>query len=286
LPRPTDQTPRQGAITVTPFSGQELRRASFRNTMALALGASGLVLLIACSNLANMLLARAASRQKEIGVRLALGASRLRVMRQLLTESFLLAGLGAVAGVLLAWWSCEMFLPLVFAHWGGGDSARMALSLAPDWRVLSFALLLSSLSGLAFGLVPALRATKPNLIAVIKEDSAAFGGRLARSLLRNGLVVAQVALCLALLIPAGLLLRGLAKALSADPGFETKKLLIVFYSLELSGYDEGRLQLFHQQLQDRLQGLPGVAKVSPNFGYGGRAPLLKTRRQDPLLRSG
>ncbi|HEV2666763.1 MAG TPA: ABC transporter permease, partial [Blastocatellia bacterium] len=240
LPRPTDQTPRQGAITVTPFSGQELRRASFRNTMALALGASGLVLLIACSNLANMLLARAASRQKEIGVRLALGASRLRVMRQLLTESFLLAGLGGAAGVLLAWWSCEMFLPLVFAHWSGGDFARMAVSLRPDWRVLSFAFLLASLSGLAFGLIPALRATKPNLIAVIKEDSAAFGGRLARSWLRNGLVVAQVALCLALLIPAGLLLRGLAKALSDDPGFETKKLLVVFYSLELSGYDEAR----------------------------------------------
>jgi putative ABC transport system permease protein len=279
LPRPSDQTPRQGAIAVTPFSGQELRRAGFRNTMALALGASGLVLLIACSNLANMLLARAAARQKEIGVRLAMGASRLRVTRQLLTESLLLAGLGGAAGALLAWWSCEMFLPLLFAHWNGGDFARMGVSLTPDWRVLSFALLLSSLSGLTFGLVPALRATKPNLIAVIKDDSAAFGGRLARSWLRNGLVVAQVALCLALLIPAGLLLRGLAKALSDDPGFETKKLLIVFYSLELSGYDEARLQLFHQQLQERLLGLPGVAKVSPNFGFGGRATLVLPAEQ-------
>ncbi|HEV2667082.1 MAG TPA: ADOP family duplicated permease, partial [Blastocatellia bacterium] len=279
LPRPTDQTASQGAIAVTAVSGQELRRAAFRNTMALTLGASGLVLLIACSNLANMLLARAAARQKEIGVRLALGASRLRVMRQLLTESFLLAGLGGAAGVLLAWWSCEMFLPLVFARWSGGDFARMALSLTPDWRVLSFALLLSLLSGLAFGLVPALRGTKPNLIAVIKDDSAAFGGRLARSWLRNGLVVAQVALCLALLIPAGLLLRGLAKALSDDPGFETKKLLIVFYSLELSGYDEARMQLFHQQLQERLQSLPGVAKVSPNFGFGGRATLVLPAEQ-------
>jgi macrolide transport system ATP-binding/permease protein len=279
LPRPTDQTAPTSSIAVTPFSGQELRRAGFRNTMALALGASGLVLLIACSNLANMLLARAASRQKEIGVRLALGASRLRVVRQLLTESFLLAGLGGAAGVLLAWWSCELFLPLVFARWEGGDLARMALSLTPDWRVLSFALLLTSLSGVAFGLIPALRATKPNLIAVIKEDSAAFGGRIAGSWLRNGLVVAQVALCLALLIPAGLLLRGLSKALLADPGFETKKLLMVFYSLELSGYDEARMQLFHQQLEERLQGLPGVAKVSPNFGFGGRTTLILPAEQ-------
>ena len=279
LPRPTGQTSPQGAVAVTSISGQELRRAGFRNAMAMALGASGLVLLIACSNLANMLLARVASRQKEIGVRLALGAGRLRVMRQLLTESFLLAGLGGAAGVLLAWWSCEMFLPLLFARWGGGDFARMTLSLTPDWRVLSFALLLSSFSGIIFGLIPALRATKPNLIAVIKEDSAAFGGRLTRSWLRNGLVVAQVALCLALLIPAGLLLRRLAIALSADPGFETKKLLVVFYSLELSGYDEGRLQLFHQQLQERLQGLPGVAKISPNFGFGGRATLVLPTEQ-------
>jgi len=274
LTRTANKTEPQDTIVVTPYSGQEWRRAQVRNTMALVFGASGLVLLIACSNLANMLLARGAVRQKEIGMRLALGASRMRVMRQLLTESFLLAGIGGAAGMLIAWWSCELFLPWLFAHWDGRDFARMALSPSPDWRVLSFALLLTIFSGFAFGLLPALRATNPNLIAVIKDDSAAFGGRLARSWLRNGLVVAQVTLCLALLIPAGLLLRGLTRALSADPGFETKKLLVVFYSLELSGYDEARSQLFHQQLQERLQSLPGVEKVSAYFGFGGRATII------------
>ncbi len=274
VPRTTKNTGSKLTIEVTPYSGQELRRESARNALALVLGASGLVLLIACSNLANMLLARTAARQKEIGVRLALGASRLRVIRQLLTESFLLAGLGGLAGVLLAWWSCELFMPWLFAHWDGRDFARMGMSLTPDWRVLSFAFLLTLLSGFASGLLPALRATNPNLIAVIKDDSAAFGGRLANSWLRNGLVVAQVALCLMLLIPAGLLLRGLAQALAADPGFATKNLLVVFYSLELSGYDEARTQLFHQQLQERLQSLPGVAKVSPYFAFGGRPTLV------------
>lgn len=247
-------------IELTPYSGQELRRESFRNTLALVLGASGLVLLIACSNLANMMLARTAARQKEIGVRLALGASRLRVLRQLLTESLLLASLGGIGGMLLAWWSCEMFLPLVFARWV--DFARLGVSLAPDWRVLTFACMLTLLSGLAFGLVPALRATNSNLIAVIKDDSAAFGGRLTRSWLRNGLVVAQVALCLMLLIPAGLLLRGLSKALASDPGYAVKNLLFIEYSLEHSGYDEARAELFHQRLQERLRALPGVARVS------------------------
>lgn len=274
LPHALSQAAQPPVLVVTPYSGQELQRAEVRNTLALVLGASGLVLLIACSNLANMLLARVAARQKEIGMRMALGASRLRVMRQLLTESFLLAGLGGAAGVLFAWWSSALLLPWMFAHWDGRDFARLAASPTPDARVLGFALLLTLLSGLAFGLLPALRATSPNLIAVIKDDSAAFGGRLARSWLRNGLIVVQVALCLVLLIPAGLLLRGLTQALATDPGFETKNLLVVFYSVELSGYDEARTQLFHQQVTERLQTLPGVAKVSPYFGFGGRATIV------------
>jgi putative ABC transport system permease protein len=281
-PRQTDKAEPQVTIAVTPYSGQALQHEAFRNTMAFVLGSSGLVLLIACSNLANMLLARAAARQKEIGVRLALGASRMRVTRQLLTESSLLAGLGGVAGLLLAWWSCKMLLPWVFALTRSGDFTRMALSLTPDWRVLSFALLLTLFSGFAFGLVPALRATSSNLIAVIKDNNAAFGSRLARSWLRSGLVVAQVALCLMLLIPAGLLLRGLSKALATDPGFETKKLLVVFYSLELSGYDDARVERFHQLLQERLESLPGVAEVSPYFegGYGATLVLPGEERAE------
>jgi len=269
LPRATPAPATRDVIQVGPLTRVGPK---FWTVWATVMGASGLVLLIACSNLANMLLARAASRQKEIGVRLALGASRWRVIRQLLTESLLLAASGGVAGVLLAWWTAEIILPWTLGG-AGWIYDKSALSLSPDWRVLGFALLLSLLSLVLFGLIPALRATRPDLIAVIKDDSAAFGGSLTRSWLRNGLVVAQVTLCLLLLIPAGLLLRALTSVLAADPGFEAKKLLVVFYSLELSGYDETRAELFSRQLQERLAALPGVQSVSLERGFGGRTSL-------------
>src|SRR5215213_1975758 len=230
--------------------------------MALVMGASGLVLLIACFNIANMQLARAISRQKEIGVRLCLGAGRWRLVRQLLTESLLLAGAGGVAGVLLAWWSLNLFLTVVLVRYGGGDVMRLAIDLTPDTRVLAFSFALALLSGLAFGLVPALRATRPDLIGVIKSESANATGRSSRSRLSGALVVAQIAICFVLLIPAGLLLRSVQRVLSHDPGFEAKQLLSVGYSLELSGYDAERAKVFQQQLMTRLAALPGVKSVS------------------------
>ncbi|MGH9850562.1 MAG: ABC transporter permease [Blastocatellia bacterium] len=248
-------------------------KEAFWQTMGAVLAASGLVLLIACSNIANMLLARAAARQKEIGVRLALGASRGRVIRQLLTESLLLAALGGVAGLLLAWWSLALLLTAALTRYGGGDVARLAVDLTPDGRVLAFSLLLSLLSGIAFGLAPALRATRPDLMAVIKDEGAGATGRIARSWLRSGLVVAQVSLCLILLIPAGLLLRGVTRALTADPGFEAKNVLFVSHSLELSGYDAPRAELFTRRLMTRLAALPGVLWVSPPRQFVGRVTI-------------
>jgi predicted permease len=241
--------------------------------MSMVLGASGLVLLIACSNIANMLLARSAARQKEIGVRLCLGASRWRLIRQLLTESFLLATLGGIAGVLLAWWTLDLLLAWALTHYGGGDTSRLALDLSPDLRVLGFALLLSIVSGIAFGLVPALRATRSDLISVVKEEGASQSGRVSRSWLRNGLVVAQVSLCLVLLVPAGLLLRGLERVLATNPGFDAAKLISVGYSLELSGYDAARARLFQQQLIARLAALPGIQAVSLDRSFGGRGSI-------------
>jgi predicted permease len=264
----------EARIGVIPVTDVLRGRDAFGRTMATVLGASGLVLLIACSNIANLLLARAAARQKEIGVRLCLGASRWRVIRQLLTESFLLAGLGGAAGLLLAWWSLDLFFAAVTARYGGGDAARMALDLSPDARILSFALLLSLFSGIGAGLVPAWRATRTDLIAVVKDEGAGGSARIARSWLRSGLVVAQVALCLILLIPAGLLLRGLVNVLESDPGYETKRVLFVSYSLELSGYDQQRTQLFGRQLMERLSALPGVQSVSPERGFAGRATIV------------
>jgi len=230
--------------------------------IGMILGATGLILLIACLNIANMQLARAIARQKEIGVRLCLGASRWRIIRQLLTESLLLSVVGGVAGVLLAWWTLNLFLSVVFVRYGGAEMMRIAIDLTPDWRVLSYSFGLALLSGIAFGLVPALHATRPDLIGVVKAEGANASGRSARSRLSSMLVVAQVSICLMLLITAGLLLRSVQLNLSTDPGYEAKNLLSVGYSLELSGYDAERAKAFQQQLMTRLAALPGVKSVS------------------------
>lgn len=265
-------------ISVAPaFS--DARTKSFWVTMATALGASGLVLLITCSNIANMLLARGAGRASEIGVRLAVGASRWRVIRLLLTESFLLAFAGGAAATLLARWSITLLFPWVFARTDGRDFAKTALSLSLDWRVLVFAMSLSLLSGVTFGLVPALRATRPDLVAVINDGHAGTGGRIARSRLRNWLVVAQVALCFVLLIPAGLLLRALAKALASDRGYESNKLLLVEYRRVLSGTGAPNAQTFREHLLSRLATLPGVLSVCPQADPGGLAQITLTDRR-------
>jgi macrolide transport system ATP-binding/permease protein len=248
-------------INLFPASGYGLE--SSKSLMRVVLAASAVVLLIACANIANLLLAVAASRQKEIGMRLCLGASRRRVIRQLLTESLLLAGLGGVAGWMLAWWGVET-LARLFVN---DDFDRLGVNLAPDTRVLIFTSALSLLSGIAAGLAPALRATRPDLIAVVKDEGTA-GQTYARSWLRSGLAVTQVALCLVLLIPAGLLIRGLQRAFALDPGYDPKKLLDIGYSLELSGYDETRARQFNQELMSRLRSLPGAQAVTL-----GRLPL-------------
>ena len=234
--------------------------------IGMVLGATGLILLIACLNIANMQLARAIARQKEIGVRLCLGASRWRLVRQLLTESLVLSIVGGIAGVVLAWWSLNLFLSVVFVRYGGAEMERVALDLAPDWRVLTYSFGLALLSGIAFGLVPALRATSPDLMGLVKSEGATATGRSARSRLSSALVVAQVSICFVLLIPAGLLLRSVQLNLTTDPGYEAKNLLSVGYSLELSGYDAERAKVFQQQLITRLAALPGVQSVSLDRG--------------------
>jgi len=238
--------------------------------IGMVLGATGLILLIGCLNIANMQLARAIARQKEIGVRLCLGASRWRLIRQLLTESLVLSIVGGVAGVLLAWWSLNLFLPVVFVRYGGAEMMRVALDLTPDRRVLAYSFGLALLSGIAFGLVPALRATRFDLIGVVKSEGATATGRAARSRLSSALVVAQVSICFVLLIPAGLLLRSVQLNLATDPGYEAKNLLSVGYSLEFSGYDAERAKAFQQQLMTRLAALPGVKSVSLDRVYLGR----------------
>jgi predicted permease len=239
--------------------------------IGMVLAATGLILLIACLNIANMQLARAIARQKEIGVRLCLGASRWRLVRQLLTESLVLSVVGGIAGVLLAWWSLSVFLSVVFVRYGGAEMERIAIDLTPDWRVMAYSFGLALLSGIAFGLVPALRATRPDLIGVIKSEGATATGRSARSRLSGALVVAQVSICFVLLIPAGLLLRSVQLNLATNPGYEAKNLLSVGYSLELSGYDAERAKVFQQQMMTRLAALPGVKSVSLDREFIGRS---------------
>lgn len=228
------------------------------------LAATTIVLLIACINIAGLLLARTAAQRKEIAVRLCLGASRGRIIRQLMTESLLLAALGGSAGLFLAWWSLMTFLATaLLSAWGHADLAEIALlNLTPDVRILSFTLVVSLVSCVAFGLIPALRATKTNLMAAVKDEGAAFGQHSPRSRLRNALVVAQLALCLMLLIAAGLLLRGLARAQTADSSFDPKKILLITVNVRPARYDEARTQQFYGNLAAHLETLPGVQSVT------------------------
>jgi predicted permease len=242
---------------VSGAQGEMNSREFYAPSLYLLLGVVGIVLLIACANVANLMLARASSRQKEIGVRLALGASRGRLMRQLLTESVLLAAVGGALGLVFAMWIKDGLLAV--GDWGGPDLRGFEARL--DGRVLGFTMGLSLLTGLVFGLVPAWRATKVDLTPTLK-DSGRGSSAASRSLFGRGLVVMQVALSLLLMIGAGLFVRTLVNLQRADPGFNTKNLLLFNVSPLLNGYRDERLAQFYDRMTERLEALPGVSKVS------------------------
>src|SRR5262245_60512591 len=234
--------------------GEMNYREAYAPSLYLLLGVVGMVLLIACANVANLLLSRAASRQKEVGVRLSLGASRWRLIRQLLTESVLLAAVGGALGLVVAMWIKDGLLAV--SDWGPS-----ALEPKLDWRVLGFTLALSLLTGIVFGLAPALRATKVDLTPALKDSGRSSSGA-SRSLLSRGLVVMQVALSLLLLVGAGLFVRTLLNLQRVDTGFNTKNLLLFSVSPSLIGYkDEPLVQLF-ERMTERLEALPGPPKVT------------------------
>jgi macrolide transport system ATP-binding/permease protein len=262
-------------VTRGNFLSDPERRGRAMGIAALLMAAVGLVLLIACANVANLSLARAFTRQKEIAVRLALGASRLRIVRQLLTESVLIAFLGGALGLLLAYWTAYALL----AATPFGQKLFL-LNISPDIRVFGYTFLVSLLTGLAFGLVPALQATRPNLTSALKDEGGAFGRRLSPSRLRDSLIVAQVTVCLALLVTAGLLVRGLQRAQTLDPGFRAEQALATSLDLDQQGYDQSRAAIFHRQLIERLETMPGVKSVSlasviPFSGYSGGAIITE-----------
>ncbi|MBA3440891.1 MAG: ABC transporter permease [Pyrinomonadaceae bacterium] len=252
------------------------------------LTAVGLVLLIACANVANLLLARAASRHKEIAVRLALGASRGRLIRQLLTESVLISVLGGAVGLLLAVWTISLLYPIVlssmFLPVGYADSFR--LDLDPDYRVFGFTLLVSLVAGIASGLAPALQSSRTDLTAALKDEGSTLGQRVSQSKLRSALVVAQIAVCLTLLISAGLLVRSLRKLETIDTGLETKNVFTVAVGLPAQAKNGRREAEFRRQLAERLQASPGVKSVSqvhkqPLTGMPPTTPVMIPGRETP-----
>jgi predicted permease len=252
-------------LGVEPGSRGEMNtRRWFAPALRLLAGVVGVVLLIACANVANLLLVRASSRRKEIAVRLAVGASRWRLVRQLLTESILLAAVGGALGVLFAFWIKDGLM--IVTEWGGREMG--ALSPRLDLRVLGFTLSLSFLTGIIFGILPALRATDFDLTPALKDSGRSSSG-LGRSWLSKSLVVIQVSLSVLLLIGAGLLIRTLRNLQHVDMGFNANNVLLFRVDPSLLGYQDEKLADLYQRSFSRLEAVPGVQAVTFS-----RSPLL------------
>ena len=242
--------------------------AGIRPTLLLLWAAVGLVLLIGCANVANLMLARATTREREVALRAALGAGRARLVRQLLTESLLLGAIGGSAGVLLAYAAVEVAVTLVAPHLGRAGAIGL------DARVLAFALGASLAAGVGFGLVPAWRFSSPDPGQSLKESGERGGTGARASLYRGALVGGEVAVALMLLIGAGLLIRSLARLQAVDPGFRSASTLTLTVSLPESRYAEPHAKVaFFQQLQARLEGLAGVtsAALASHLPLAGRS---------------
>jgi predicted permease len=237
--------------------GEMDQRRGLASSLYFLQGVVGLVLLIACANVANLLLSRAASRQKEIGLRLALGASRWRLVRQLLTESVLLSVLGGLLGIVFAVWIKDGVVAV--SEWGGRGMSALDPQL--DWRVLGFTLALSLGTGIVFGLAPAWRTTRVDLTPTLKDGGRGSSAS-SRSLLSRGLVVLQVALSLLLLVGAGLFVRTLLNLQRVEPGFNTRNLLLFRIQPGLIGYKDEKLQQLYEQMSSRLEAVPGVEAVT------------------------
>ena len=243
-------------------------RGSAIGFMGILMAVVGLVLLIACANVAGMFLARAAARRREMAIRLAMGASRSRIVRQLLTESMLLFVIGGTAGVLVAFWATD-FLQAFKPDWG----MPVSFDFSMDVRVLGFTLLVSLATGLIFGLAPALQASKPDVVPALKSDTPGAGAHRSRT--RSLFVIAQVSISLVLLIGAGLFVRSLQNAGTINPGFNSADVITIPFDLSTQGYDRERGQEFYRQLIERVQTVPGIRAV----GMASTVPLAGANRQ-------
>jgi len=241
------------SLTQSPFG----LKSSLQSALAILMAAVAVVLLIACANVANLLLARAASRRKEIAVRMALGGSRGRLILQMLTESFVLASLGAAVGLALAFWTARL-LPAFLPPYAG----QMSFDTRPDAVVLGFTLALTVITTGLFGLAPTLQASKSDMVGALKGDTATLGRGQRKVSLRHALVITQVALSTVALISAGLFVRSLRESYKADPGFDPNRVLLASLDPFLNGYDETRGREFYRRLVERVATLPGVESAS------------------------
>src|SRR5579872_2965449 len=237
-------------------TGQSGLRKDFQTPLTVLMCMVGLVLLIACANLASLLIARAAGRQKEMAVRVALGAGRWRIIRQLAVESLVLAIAGGLAGLLMASWAGDFMLRWV------PDAATRGFTTSPEFRTLSFNFAISLVAGLLFGLVPAIRAARPDLAAILKDQALNVAGGSAQVRFRKLLVATQIALSLLLLVGSGLFARSLYNLKNIDPGFRARNLITFSLDPSLNGYSQQRTQQLYARLLEDIGTLPGVQAVS------------------------
>lgn len=251
------------AITLTPAQeGLTGQRGELSKVLYVMMAAVGSILIIACVNVAGLLLSRARARRKEMAVRLALGARRTRILRQLLTESVMLSAVAGAVGVLFAYWGVHAIIALVSAQ----SDRPFPFQVAPDWRVLAFMASASLLTGILFGLAPAFGSARVDLTPTLKENASTLPGGATharrRFHLANALVVAQVAFSALLLVGAGLLVRTLDNLRHVNPGFDTRNILLFGLDPTLSGRKDEEIQNLYRGLQERLAALPGVMAAS------------------------
>jgi putative ABC transport system permease protein len=258
-------------VAISPWQEQIIEKS--RLSLLLFLGAVGFLLLIACTNVANLLLSRAATRQKEITVRLTVGAGRARIVRQLLTESGLLALLGGLLGLVLARWGKDLLVAFI------SPNLPALEPIVLDYRVLGFSLALAVVTGLAFGMVPALQASKASLNEVLKEASRSAPESRPGLLFRNLLTVCETALAMVLLVGAGLLFRSFLRVRGVDMGFESQNILSMTVDLTPSQYATPKVQAaFFQQVMERIRGMEGVRSVAGSTcpPLGNRSTMVTT----------
>jgi predicted permease len=258
------------SVTVRPLTeaayGPERQPLLFGGALLMAI--VGFVLLIACSNVANLLLARAAVRRQEIAVRMALGAGRSRLIRQLLTECLLLGLLSGILGFLFGYGGCRVLMSLRPAEY-----AQNLADLRLDPAVFGFALAVAILTGLVFGIVPALRSSRTSVSEVLKEETRTVGRSRGRLSLANTLLAGQVAVSLVLLVVAALFLRSIQHEYTIDSGYQTKHLALFMLYPGQAGYDQARTEQFYKQARDRIAGAPGILSVS----WASNLPLWVSR---------